>query len=239
MKLTFAVYLLIAFLIFGVLLFDRVRVGSDSEESYMISPRMNVQSKETGKGTRYQFTEGSAPVSYSRAMDLLQTSEDFRDLIKALIAPSARAVFWEVAPVKRDSYHTQLFEFIINPAKSLDTVTEDKGTFSDYFEQSSDSHVAVFPNLGRDAVLIAPCPSPTVNSAHFASFLNTASAEQIHELFKTIGSEVAKRISTQDRTVWVSTSGLGVYWLHVRLDSYPKYYTHSAYKNGAYKTLKF
>ena len=33
--------------------------------------------------------------------------------------------------------------------------------------------------------------------------------------------------------LWVSTSGLGVYWLHVRLDSYPKYYQHAPYKNAA------
>ena len=33
-----------------------------------------------------------------------------------------------------------------------------------------------------------------------------------------------------EETTWLSTSGLGVYWLHVRLDSYPKYYTYRPYK---------
>jgi hypothetical protein len=37
-----------------------------------------------------------------------------------------------------------------------------------------------------------------------------------------------KRLSASP--VWLSTSGLGVYWLHVRLDTHPKYYQYQPYK---------
>ncbi|MGB1216866.1 MAG: DUF6940 family protein [Saprospiraceae bacterium] len=30
--------------------------------------------------------------------------------------------------------------------------------------------------------------------------------------------------------MWLSTAGLGVYWLHIRMDNRPKYYKHKAYK---------
>jgi len=30
--------------------------------------------------------------------------------------------------------------------------------------------------------------------------------------------------------LWISTAGLGVTWLHVRIDSSPKYYTHAPYR---------
>jgi len=33
-----------------------------------------------------------------------------------------------------------------------------------------------------------------------------------------------------DRPLWVSTSGLGVAWLHVRLDARPKYYQYTPYR---------
>jgi hypothetical protein len=33
-----------------------------------------------------------------------------------------------------------------------------------------------------------------------------------------------------DRPLWVSTSGLGVSWLHLRFDRRPKYYTHAPYR---------
>lgn len=34
-----------------------------------------------------------------------------------------------------------------------------------------------------------------------------------------------------DAPLWVSTSGLGVPWLHVRLDDAPKYYTHRPFRD--------
>ena len=36
-------------------------------------------------------------------------------------------------------------------------------------------------------------------------------------------------IEAGDMPLWVSTAGLGVSWLHVRLDARPKYYRHDAY----------
>ena len=36
-----------------------------------------------------------------------------------------------------------------------------------------------------------------------------------------------------DAPTWVSTAGGGVAWLHVRLDSAPKYYTHRPYTRFA------
>jgi hypothetical protein len=34
--------------------------------------------------------------------------------------------------------------------------------------------------------------------------------------------------------VWVSTAGMGVSWLHVRLDNRPKYYGYKPYRLFAY-----
>jgi len=37
-----------------------------------------------------------------------------------------------------------------------------------------------------------------------------------------------KRINA--KRVWLSTAGMGVSWLHVRLDDRPKYYGHRPYR---------
>ncbi|WP_391540805.1 DUF6940 family protein [Halomicronema hongdechloris] len=37
-------------------------------------------------------------------------------------------------------------------------------------------------------------------------------------------------ISEESRPRWVNASGLGVAWLHVRLDTRPKYYQHEPYR---------
>jgi hypothetical protein len=39
----------------------------------------------------------------------------------------------------------------------------------------------------------------------------------------------------EDAPLWISTSGLGVYWLHVRLDARPKYYTYAPFRQWPYQ----
>ncbi len=55
-----------------------------------------------------------------------------------------------------------------------------------------------------------------------ATFLRHGPGEQKHELFRALAHAIRHRLG--QRPVWVSTSGLGVAWLHIRLDSRPKYY---------------
>ncbi|MEL7448175.1 MAG: hypothetical protein AAFN78_03145, partial [Pseudomonadota bacterium] len=64
---------------------------------------------------------------------------------------------------------------------------------------------------------------------HLADFLRTADASQVHAFWQAVGEAVAEKIG--DETLWLSTSGLGVYWLHARLDRRPKYYTHTPYRS--------
>jgi hypothetical protein len=101
--------------------------------------------------------------------------------------------------------------------------------FSDYFTSHGVDDVAVFPNLGNDAILIVPCPV-AMDSAygHIAAFLRNAPEKQRDALWKSVGQTMTSRLSTQP--VWLNTAGAGVAWLHVRLDSRPKYYGYITYK---------
>ena len=101
----------------------------------------------------------------------------------------------------------------------------DAHAFSGHFRPGGE--VATFWNLGGDAMLVAPCPEESGNFAHLASFTATASAERQDALWKAVGDALALRIGPQP--LWLSTAGHGVAWLHVRLDSRPKYYRHAPY----------
>lgn len=59
--------------------------------------------------------------------------------------------------------------------------------------------------------------------------LRTSFDEEVRKLFNMIGC-VATQVSNHGKLLWISTSGLGVSWLHVRLNFYPKYYSHNSYK---------
>ena len=152
---------------------------------------------------------------------------------------------------------------------------------------------AAFPNLGRDAMLVAPCdlgaaedrvparrprgpttlndkrhaaedaaaaeardaaaraavpldtrargaysipratgrPLRPTRYGHVANFVRGAPEAQVVALFKKVGETFEALVAQRGaRPVWLSTEGSGVPWLHVRMDSRPKYYHTAAYK---------
>jgi len=62
---------------------------------------------------------------------------------------------------------------------------------------------------------------------HLASFLRTAPEPQKQEFWQKIGQVVSAKVGK--RPLWLSTAGMGVAWLHARLDSRPKYYGYLTY----------
>ena len=44
--------------------------------------------------------------------------------------------------------------------------------------------------------------------------------------------EIEKRLAASRDRFWISTAGLGVPWVHVRLDRRPKYYQYDRYRAG-------
>jgi hypothetical protein len=57
-----------------------------------------------------------------------------------------------------------------------------------------------------------------------APFVRKAPREDIISLFKKLSAEGLKAAKKSAKT-YISTEGSGVYWLHVRLDPRPKYYS--------------
>ena len=61
-----------------------------------------------------------------------------------------------------------------------------------------------------------------------------ASLEQKHDLLKEIGESMLNILNSQDfqdnENIWLSTHGLGIPWLHIRIDTIPKYYSYKNYK---------
>ncbi len=121
------------------------------------------------------------------------------------------------------------FECVFVASPALAGMRPDPRAFAEHCR--TDARVATFPNLGGDATLVAPCPGGgSADFTHLARFVATATVEQSDALWQAVGEAMAKRIGA--RPVWLSTAGLGVGWLHVRLDDRPKYYRHAPYANA-------
>ena len=167
-------------------------------------------------------------VTYLEVIELWQQDNSFREFfISLLIDTPMTANFWETPPVTKSTVERE-FEFVLVNSPQLSSVRPDPSDFRQHFKSASEE-IVTFPNLGNDALLVVPCPI-TRRSAypHLASFVREAPKSQQHLLWQTVGHELQKRLNQQP--IWVSTSGLGVYWLHVRLDSIPKYYCFQPYK---------
>jgi len=121
----------------------------------------------------------------------------------------------------------QAFECVFVSSPLLAGMPPDSSPFAEYFR--TDCSVVAFESLGRDALLVAPCPGMQVdNFAHLARFVATASAERASAFWMAVGEALEKMLGASP--TWLSTAGLGVSWLHVRLDTRPKYYRHAPYR---------
>ena len=168
-------------------------------------------------------------------------------------------MFFETRGVTFDEAKRRQFSFVLINSPALHMFGKhgsDSKTFSEYFNRpggESDEGV-VFDNLGRDARMIAPRPplrkdtwssSSSSSSSlpidylspycHLAKFVREAPTKQVDEVFAMVAREYLHRLkrlsptNKKQQPVWLSTSGLGVAWLHFRLDSSPKYYQYKPF----------
>jgi hypothetical protein len=138
--------------------------------------------------------------------------------------------FWETPPVTADDLDRP-YEHVLVASRAVAELSADPGPFlGELREDASEEGIATFWNLGTDALLVAPLADvPHPPCAHLAAFQRGAPLERRRALWRAVGAAVEARVG--DRPLWVSTSGLGVAWLHVRLDSFPKYYQHGPYRS--------
>lgn len=174
-----------------------------------------------------------AVLSMRQTYELCVSSVPFRQaFMDELAAIPFPAYFWETPPVTLTTAE-RAFEFVVTDAPTLATVGPEIDAFREHFEKDSlRNGVVQFENVSRDAVLVVPCPLAEHSSyTHFAAFIRNAPRAQVHALLRAMGEAVLARWS--HRPLWVSTAGMGVYWLHLRLDSRPKYYRHMPYTSSS------
>ncbi|MEZ5956708.1 MAG: hypothetical protein R3C27_05785 [Hyphomonadaceae bacterium] len=190
-----------------------------------MAPLTRVEGHAGGKRLR-------VTASRQEVLRLLQADEAFTDAFSAALAEAPYAgLFWETPPLTAE-FLALPFECMIIPSEAVGRLVADSRPFAAMIGSGKGTHeVVASSNLGGDAELIIPCDSGEGGYAHLASFLRTAPRAQIRALWRRTGEAVERWIAAApQRPVWVSTSGLGVSWLHVRLDTRPKYYSHSAYR---------
>lgn len=170
-------------------------------------------------------------VTVQRWAELLATDGKFSDSLTQVLkdAPFS-AYFFETKGVTTSSASKKPFELVIIDAPHLSSFAEsrpDPDSFAEHLENcSSSTTCCAFPNLGGDAMLVAPIQCnpniPLVAYSHLAKFVREAPMNQVRDLWQLTAKTYREQWTGQP--LWLSTEGSGVAWLHMRLDSRPKYY---------------
>lgn len=181
----------------------------------------------SGAASQYQILAGDTPLTVRQVFEGWQTDSSFRSFYNDLLANSPYpAFYWEHPPLTIQKLEED-YEFVLVNSPALSLIQSDPRTFAEKFEK--EQLVVRFPNLRADAELVVPTPQrEDVSSyAHLARFVRKGRNEQQQFFWELVGGTALELINQE--ACWLSTSGLGVHWLHVRFDARPKYYTHRPY----------
>jgi hypothetical protein len=213
----------------------------------MMSASSHYQFSRTPVGPRsekYTLTLDGGLVSYEDFLLQLAGNSEFRTLFtNVLMAVEYPAYLFETPAVSIKTLQTVSFEFVVTDSHSLAQAETDDSPFKDFFA-ACEGDVTSFMSLGGDARLVVPCPASSVPKTaytHLAQFVRNAPRAQIENIWMTVSSRVLQRLtepSTNDKDLWFSTNGNGVSWLHVRLDTRPKYYAHGPYRQPSSHSLR-
>ena len=179
---------------------------------------------------KYKITRSGATLAYADVIELWQTDSSFRSYFAALLADAPFSGFrWETPPINH-AHSKRPFEFVLINAPKLNSRSTDQFTYANYFtKDSSNEGIVTFDNLSGDAMLVVPSPRSKDSAyGHIAAFVRKAPTSQVDALWRIVGQTLADKLDNSP--IWLNTAGGGVAWLHIRLDSRPKYYGYTPYK---------
>ncbi len=177
-----------------------------------------------------QLQEGERLMSFTEVINGWATKAAFQDFYtETLLQYGGKGCFWEHPRLDRAMVN-EPYEGVIIRTDAFTKLTADFSPFAGAVQP--DQSVSVFPNLVGTARLIVPNQpeSPEVNGRDLIAFLASAPGPLRHKFWRTVGMEVARAIAEGAAFRYLSTHGLGVRWLHVRLEQRPKYYHHRPYR---------
>jgi len=207
------------------------KISGQKPSSQNVMFEVSIEPLNQGHVEKYRIMQNDNVLSYADVLDLWQNHHVFRDYFSSLLADTAFAAYrWETPPITKATKH-QPFEYVLINYPAFNVRPIDKQSYQKYFTNSKERQgIVVFKNLGGDATLIVPCPRSADRAyGHLAAFVRHAPTAQINALWQLVANTVLEQMS--DLPIWVSTAGGGIAWLHVRLDTRPKYYNYPLYRN--------
>jgi hypothetical protein len=187
------------------------------------------------------YKEGKPASIQEFTTAMLESDNALQTFLDVLRKNPYQAFFFETRPVQASNASSKVFEFVLVDAPALHQFATRKPSpeaFAAQFRKCS-QQACSFPSLGGDATLVAPKPPPEAEAtsklavfSHLAVFCREASSDVVSSTWKLAIQVYQQELEKQSsRRLWFSTSGMGVAWLHFRVDQRPKYYTYATYRD--------
>ena len=168
-------------------------------------------------------------LTYYEVLDIMMTNPLMFNNYMKEVTKKYNTVFWECVPISYNELN-KVFQFVILDAPSLSNIRQDNITFSEYF-QANNSMAVQFLSKGGDSWLVSPRYVSGKDFSSLSRFINNASESYIMCFWCCVANTLkSKLLSNKSKKFWLSTSGLGVNYLHVRIDERPKYYNFDLFK---------
>lgn len=188
--------------------------------------------EQTNDKVKFSILEYQERLSFETVFKYWEVNENFVSFYQeSLLSFGFEAFYWEHPAFTIDQI-SKPYECTVQNSVPLQTLRANESAFKDHIYQ--DELIHDFENLGKDARLVVPSKkSDEEIYNHLGKFLKHGEENQVISLFNRIGSRIIPEVEKRG-CVWLNTAGLGVIWLHVRMDTRPKYYKSAEYKNPAY-----
>ena len=182
------------------------------------------------------------PLSVQKWTELLLSDVTLMNQFYGLLKNTMEwpSYFFETKGISSQNASQVQFEFVLVISTELNASINTSGVnmnaFSSHWRTVLPGETCTsFRNLSGDAMLVVPKPMPDTEPSTYsdlASFIRTAPSSEIFNMWTKSLQEYQRLIgpSSNGRTVWFSTSGLGISYLHMRFDSRPKYYSYEPFQ---------
>jgi len=217
-------------LLFSLLLFSGC--FEPNPKTPLVSCRLySLQEKTTQNNQVKIISKNKKPLTRYEFIQQLN-NKDLQKLLNQDICSQSQPIYFETTKLSQDT-KDDVFHYSLTPAPQLKNAQANITTFA----QNSAMIIAVqnnelvtsFENISKSSMLIVPTliNDHILNKAHYISlyhFIKHAPKKEIEQFWSKWSAETQKQLQ-QNKTIWMSTHGTGVHWLHGRLDTTPKYYS--------------
>ena len=181
--------------------------------------------------SKYKIHIQGNPISLHTFIVYAKFERFLKDYISLLRLIDYDEYFWEHPKLNSTSWMSE-YEVSIVESKRLNVVKPNPHPFSQYFK--GDDVIVTFKNRGGNALLVVPEPD-NMSISDFSTisrFIKNADSDLSIKFFKAVFREWHQNFKNDTNYSYLSTHGLGVHWLHVRIDKKPKYYHTIDYRDN-------